>query len=43
MKKGAANKYYAYVICILKSHSNYLIFFSFIAHFVLKQYELSFL
>ena len=28
---------YAYVICILKSHNNYLIFLTFIAYFVLKQ------
>ena len=36
------DKCYAYLIYILKSHYNYLIFFSFITYFVLKQYELSF-
>ena len=31
------DKCYAYIICILKSHSNFLIFFYFFAYFVLKQ------
>ena len=34
---GVSDNCYACIFCILKSQSNYLIFLSFIAYFVLKQ------